>query len=258
MRMRQLPTTQSIVFVATPDVHQSIVDQRKKPWNANVDGYDVVSWLVEQTCNAIQQLQPLYYSQGIDFCRLSQASIDNSAFLDNAEARKAYISELQQKEHQKLSQLYNPRPMRKKAWVPNASSPEIFAFSKELEIRRKAFQDFGGAVHGSALQEVEQEREEEQEVEAVCEVQKPMIFEPLKFLGTHVDIIKFAETGRLPAGSASCESVLQTFRRTALAIKYKFNADTLSWRLLVSVEYSRTALLTQPNDNFLVGYSSTC
>jgi hypothetical protein len=43
---------------------------------------------------------------------------------------------------------------------------------KELGIRRKAFQDTGNAVHSSALQEVEQEKEVAFEVETICEVQK--------------------------------------------------------------------------------------
>jgi hypothetical protein len=38
-------------------------------------------------------------------------------------------------------------------------SPRIAVFTKELNTRRKGFQDTGNAVHGSVLQEVEQERE---------------------------------------------------------------------------------------------------
>jgi hypothetical protein len=240
------------MFVATPDVHQSILDQAKKPWNAHVDARDVISWLIEQTCSAIEQLQPLYYSQGIDFCRRSQASIDNSAFADDRTARKAYISELLQQEHQKLTQLYNPKPTGKKSWVPNHSNREISAFARELEIRRKGFQDIGMAVHASALQEIEQEREQEQEVEAVREVQKPRVFHSLKFRATHRDIIKFAETGRLPAGSTSYEGIIHTFQRTATGKKYEITNDGSSWRLLVSLEYHRTVQLTQVNDDFLV------
>ena len=252
MRMRQLGTTQSVLFVATPDVHQSILDQRMKLSNTTIDSHDVICWLIEQTCNGIAQLQPLYYSQGIDFCRRSQAAIDNSNFIADEIHRKAYLSALRQKEHQTLEQLYNPKPARKRNRLPNSCIALISAFMKELETRRKEFQDFGHAVHGSALQEVEQEREVAYEVEAVREVQEPKNFYPLKFSGTHHDIVKFAETGRLPAGSAGCEHILRTLARTALGKKYGINVDRSSWRLLASFEYLRTVQLFQPDDKFLV------
>lgn len=251
MRMRRLGTTQSVLFVATPDVHQSILDQRMKPLNTTIDSHDVICWLIKQTCNGIEQLQPLYYSQGIDFCRRSQAAIDNSNFIVDEIHRKAYLSALRQKEHQTLEQLYNPKPAGKRNRLPNSCITMISAFTKELETRRKEFQDFGHAVHGSALQEVEQEREVAYEIETVREVQEPKIFYPLKFSGTHRDIVKLAETGRLPAGSASCEHILRTLARTALGKKYGINVDRSSWRLLASFEYLRTVQLFQPDDNFL-------
>ncbi|KAG4221727.1 hypothetical protein PC116_g29797 [Phytophthora cactorum] len=45
------------------------------------------------------------------------------------------------------------------------TNSKIASFTKELESRKKTFQDTGQAVHASALQEVEQERETEIEVE---------------------------------------------------------------------------------------------
>ncbi|EHK96031.1 hypothetical protein M7I_8285 [Glarea lozoyensis 74030] len=51
---------------------------------------------------------------------------------------------------------------------------------KELGIRRKAFQDTGNAVHSSALQEVEQEKEVAFEVETIREVQKQEHYSPVK------------------------------------------------------------------------------
>ena len=72
---------------------------------------------------------------------------------------------------------------------------------KELNVRRKGFQDSGNAVHGSALQEVEQEREVAFEVEVVREVEKPVHYSPLSFPGLHQDIIDFVKTGTLAARS---------------------------------------------------------
>ena len=74
MRLRQLGTTQSVVWFAPPEVHQSILDVRQKMSGDPITSYDVVHWLLEQTCVQIEQLQPLYISQGNDFCRRAQVS----------------------------------------------------------------------------------------------------------------------------------------------------------------------------------------
>jgi hypothetical protein len=41
MRLRQLGTTQSVVFFAPPEVHQSILDLQKKVDGSKVDSHDV-------------------------------------------------------------------------------------------------------------------------------------------------------------------------------------------------------------------------
>lgn len=105
--------------------------------------------------------------------------------LCSTDQRDAYLGALRQREQQTLEQLYEPRRKLKSAPTPGSLSPEIAAFMKELNIRRKCFQDNGNAVHGSALQEVEQEREVAFEVEAVREVQKPVYYSPLSFPGLH-------------------------------------------------------------------------
>lgn len=74
MRLRQLGTTQSVVWFAPPEVHQSILDVRQKKSGDSINSYDVVHWLLEQTCVQIEQLQPLYISQGNDFCRRAHVS----------------------------------------------------------------------------------------------------------------------------------------------------------------------------------------
>lgn len=252
MRLRQLKTTQSVVFFATPEVHQSILDQRNLKPGSPLDSYDVVCWLLEQTCTGIEQLQPLYYSQGVDFCRRSQAFLDNLNLLTDVEHRDACLKEIRQVEHQTLEQLYKPRNKPKSNKTSRSFSPQIAAFMKELNKQRKGFQDHGNAVHGSALQEVEQEREVAHEVESVREVQKPVHYLPHKFGGLHKDIISFAETGRLAAGSAGFEHVFLCLRRTALGLKYRINDEIISSKLFVSKEFPKTVVLPRANDNFLV------
>jgi hypothetical protein len=66
---------------------------------------------------------------------------------------------------------------------------------KDLKNWRKGFQDNVNAVHGSALQEVEQEREVAFEVQQIREVQKPIHYSPFTYPRLHKDIASFAKTG---------------------------------------------------------------
>jgi Protein of unknown function (DUF3638)/Protein of unknown function (DUF3645) len=254
MRLRQLGISQSIVFFAPPEVHQSILDVRRKRPGDYIDSHDVICWLLEQTCSGIEQLQPLYFSQGSDFCRRTQAASNNPDFLVAADQRKGYLEALLQIEKQTLVQLYEPRKQPRPVASSGALAPEIIAFTKELNKRRKAFQDTNNTVHGSALQEVEQEREVAFEVEAVREVQKQVHYQPFSFPGLHKDVISFAKTGRLTAGSTGYEQAFETLKRTAVGQKYGISSQTAASKLYVSREFTRTVnfLRGPPHDNFQV------
>ena len=255
MRLRQLGTTQSVVFFAPPEVHQSILDSKLDHSRSRLDSRDVIAWLLEQTCAGIEQLQPLYYNQGTDFCRRLQAAVDHPAVLKNAQQRNGYLDVLRQSERRTLEQLYTPKPSTKTASSTAFSSPKIAKFMKELRTRRKGFQDTGNAVHGSALQEVEQEREEAHEVESVREVQKPVHFWPFKFSGLHKDVVNFVETGRLHPESSAYEYAFVALRKTALGQKFGINTQGTSARLYVSDEFMKTVRLPvgKPQDAFQVG-----
>lgn len=158
MRLRQLAISQAVIWFAPPEVHQSILDVRNKKPGDPVDSYDVVCWLLEQTCDGLESLQPLYYSQGVDFCQRTQAALDNPDFLHDKGQRDAYLGVLRQKERQTLEQLYKPMSKSKAtSFVPSCS--KVSSYITELKTLRRGFRDTGKAVHGSALQEVEQERE---------------------------------------------------------------------------------------------------
>lgn len=241
MRLRQLGSTQSVVFFAPPEVHQSILDLCEKQAGDTLTSHDVIGWLLEQTCEGIEQLQPLYYSQGVDFCRRIQAASDNPDFLDDREQRDAYLSALRQNERQTIEQLYNPKLSSKAPPTLGTWSPEIAAFMKELKARRRAFQDTGTAVHNSALQEVEQEREVAFEVENVREVQKPVHYLPLSFPGLHKDIINFAFRGIVSAGSSEgYEPAFLAMEKTSIGRKHGIDIEAISSRLYVSIEFSKT------------------
>jgi hypothetical protein len=254
MRLRQLATTQAIVFVAPPEVHQSMLDFCKKRQFDSVDSSDVIRWLLEQSCSGIEQMQPLYYSQGVDFCSRTQAALDNTDSLSDVGQREAYLGILRQKEQQTLEQLYGAAKKSKPSTAQLKWNPEIATFMKNLNTRRKAFRDDGVAVRSSALQEVEQEREVAFEVETVQERQKPVHYTPLTFPGLHRDIRRFAEIGRLVANSAGYEHALVALHRTTIGQKYGINTASSESKLYVSTEFARTVSMPsgRPNNHFLV------
>ncbi|KAK6334542.1 hypothetical protein TWF730_003756 [Orbilia blumenaviensis] len=253
MRLRQLGTTQSIMFFAPPEVHQSIVDTQQKQFYEPLDSRDVVSWLLQQTCAGIEQLQPLYFSQGMDFCRRIQAASNNPDFLTDSHQLGNYLQTLRQPEQQTLRQMYEPKQSHKTNSIVLDSSPGIVKFTDELKTRRRGFQDTGEAVHGSALQEVEQEREVAFEIESVREVQKPVHYTPYKFGGLHKDLVTFVHTGRALVGAGGYEPAFLAIRRTcSLGEKYSVDYNATSGLLYSSIEFSKTVHLisTKFNDTF--------
>lgn len=101
-----------------------------------------VSWLLNNTCESIEALQPLYYSQGLDFCRRMQAAVDFPDFLTDAKHRESYVDMIRHDEQQTLEQLYGPRTKIKKAdTFRKSTDPLISEYLTELELRRKGFQD---------------------------------------------------------------------------------------------------------------------
>jgi len=251
MRLRLLGETQSVVFFSPPEVHQSILDVQKKGKSGFLDSYDVICWLLVQTVITLEQLEPLYFTQGMDYCRRLQSRLDYPEFLTDERQLKSYLKAVKSKELQTLAQLYEPRRQAPIAQSRNFA-PSLVGHVATLNQRRKAFQDRGLAVHATALEEVEQEREVEFEVESVRELHHPHHFKSLMFPGLNKDIQTFIETGRLPAGSDSYQPAFYMLQRTAIGLKHDIRIQSMTHgRLFVSTEFTRTVKLEEPNDNFL-------
>ncbi|KAH8656605.1 hypothetical protein BGZ60DRAFT_384977 [Tricladium varicosporioides] len=255
MRLRQLGTTQSIVFFAPPEVHQSILDVCRKRRGevldpSRINSSHVVCWLLEQTCRANEHLQNLYLAQGTDFCRRIDAQWKNAKFLTNNRHRKAYLRVIQHPERQTLEQLYGAMTDTQPSSAADSPSAELEGFITELDEQRRAANSKGGRIHSSVLEEVEQEREVEFQVEQVRQVQKLVHYEALAFPGLHPAISHFAETGNL-AGGHGYEHVFDALARTCIGQKY--NVQRTTSQLYVSAEFMRTVELGKrvPNDNFL-------
>ncbi|GME34063.1 hypothetical protein BKCO1_7800036 [Neofusicoccum parvum] len=233
MRLRQLATTQSVVFFAPPEVHQSILDHRSRRRTGHqLDSRDVVQWLLEQTCRGIEQLHPLYRAQGIDFYRRSAIASKFPNHIDNKKHRAAFVREIRQVDDHSLQKIYQPRRGEATPQVLEQPSPALATFLAKL--RDQTYDS--DAPSSTAFQEVEQEREVAHEVEAIRKVQKPILYEALPYRGLHEDLLLFEKTGRpKPASTAHDAAAAALFHH----------------QLFASTEVFRTVKLGKPDDTFL-------
>lgn len=218
------------------------------------DVFFSIQWLLDNTCDQIEQLQPLYYSQGMDYCRRMQAALDHPKFSTIKAERKSYVQEIKQDEKQSLQSLYEPKTKSRLPGMHTSSNEILKGFILELNARRKTFQDTGKAVHASALQEVEQEREVAFEVESVRQVKKPQHYAALSFPGLNASLEAFIRTGRLPADNNYFVHVSRALARTGIGRKFKVQSEATKSKLFETVEFGRTI---RPHgdlsmDNFLV------
>lgn len=159
MRCRQLSTTQSVTFFAPPEVDQSIRELRNLGPRDPVNSAHVVHWLLDSTCQSLESLFPLFYSMGEDYCRRTNAQLVHPNLLSDPEEQKSYLKIIRQTEKKTLEVLYEPNTNSKASSAKPNYTPSIASIMKNLNQRRKAYQDNCNAVSGSALVEVEQERE---------------------------------------------------------------------------------------------------
>ncbi|EAW10826.1 uncharacterized protein ACLA_053000 [Aspergillus clavatus NRRL 1] len=258
MRLRQLGTTQSITFVAPPEVHQSILDVRRqnKRGDCRLDSSDVVAWLLDQTCAANRDLLPLHYAQGADFCYRMQAAARYERFLTKSTHRDKFLRLVRQAEQQTLEQLYDPRSQKnREASISREASGfhlegELRVYMDELSATRHLSQDLS-LMKTSALEEVEQEREVAYEVQEERQLQRPRRQKALEFPGVNETILEFVRTGFLK-GSSGYMKASKALLSTELARKHQITALPFMPRLYASAELTRTIKLREGerNDNF--------
>ncbi|KAK6591814.1 hypothetical protein H4I96_12091 [Botrytis cinerea] len=162
----------------------------------------------------------------------------------------AYLSAIQNPEHQSLEKLYGEVTDIQPSYVTDMASTKLAGFMKELNKRRVTTGNTKNYIHSSVLEEVEQEREVEFQIEQVRQVQKPTHYEALTFSGLHPDILHFVKTGNLILG-CGYEHIFDALARTDIGQKY--DVRRTKSKLYVSMEFMRTIELGnhRTNDNFL-------
>jgi hypothetical protein len=256
MRLRLLGKSQSVTFFAPPEVHQGIVDIRNAHETYQPDSFDVIRWLLKQSCDAIEQLEPSYIHQGVEFLCRTQAALRYPNVIENTKERKRFLSVLQLQESQTLKDLFEPNFQPKHRANVNIFDPSLRGYVDELYQRNDNFEEDISSVRVSAFQEVEQEREMEIQVESVREIQKPHHYEAHDVGELHQTIEYFAKTGRLMDGidSPFYFPMWQVLKKTAIGLKRKViiatHEDTVD-HLFVSLRFTQTVVTKKTNDDFL-------
>lgn len=242
MRLRQLAISQSVIFFAPPEVHQSILNTRKGNRKGPINSYDVILWLLEQTCCSIEQLQPLYVSQGLEYCRRRLAAQRYEDAVYNPGDARTYLKVLEQPERYSLEELYAPDRRIKASPIESSGNAEIAAYVKRLNVLKTEIRNTGDTVQALAHQEVEQEREVAIELETVREVKKPRHAQACAQPPLHRDTRAFAETGRLAAGSYACPLAFVALRHTGTGRRFGISDTATQSGLYITQDFSRTVV----------------
>ena len=242
MRLRQLAISQSVIFFAPPEVHQSIVNTRARNQRGPIDSHDVIVWLLEQTCCSIEQLQPLYISQGIDFCRRRLAAQKYEDAASHSDHSKEYLEVLEQPERYSLEELYAPDRKIQAPLINSRGNPEVTKYVQRLEVLKKEVREHhtGDTVQALAHQEVEQEREVAIEVETVREMKQPRHAQASSQPPLHTDVRFFAHTGKLANGSLQYIQAFVILRQTAVGRRLGVSDCATRSKLYVTQDFSKT------------------
>lgn len=240
MRLRKLGQGQSLMFVAPPEVHQSIIEVTGKQ-GSDIDGYDVVAWSLEQSCLSIERSQPQRVLQGLSHHQRQKTMASFSKAYPNLEdvanetdATKGLISAFREKEEQRLTDLYAPASLKTSTVPsiidssredPDAIVQELLAMWRSVDL---------SISEGASMHE-EHEREVAHEVEQETQIQRPP---HVKALRREVDISlrEFVRTGSTLAFQqfARAENVVgQTSAQRSAAVE-------LFGHLRVTKDFART------------------
>ncbi|KAJ4211923.1 hypothetical protein NW759_012210 [Fusarium solani] len=238
MRLRQLGSTQSVAFVAPPEVYQGILRLRSAyngifTKHLHMTSEDVVYWLLEQSCAASESIMPLHLAQGFDFCRRTNALWKGLGHIHKKEPRNQLLRAIQLREYQTLEQLYGARQPDLTEFL-QLDFLRLADFRTKLQQQRAESSSSGKAVHSSAFEEVEQEREVEFEVEQVREKQKPTRFTPFEVDKLDSQLVAFVQFGKFH--DQRFEQAFTLIGRTSIG--RRFGVQRTSSRLFVSGQFA--------------------
>ncbi|KAF4502839.1 very large low complexity [Fusarium agapanthi] len=243
MRLRQLATTQSITFVAPPEVYTSVLSLRSVhspeiTASQPLKSSDIVHWLLEKSCEASDNMLSLHIAQGFDFCRRTDALLEFRKSSKKKKNKDKLLQETHQSEGQTLEQLYGPKGKASSISLRAISSTHLQSFVKELHGLEMDLVKHQMRACSSAFDEVEQEREVELEVHQLREKQNPTHLTALTFSGLDNALVQFCDESEVELDSLHFIPVLDLIGDAYIGLKYGVQGS--SSNLFVSKEFSRT------------------
>ncbi|KAG0694113.1 hypothetical protein DFH29DRAFT_1035335, partial [Suillus ampliporus] len=221
MRMRKLGNGQSVMFFAPTEVDRSIRFATQKADVVGVDVADILHWVMLETCIDVEMRAFHWIQQGSDF------NTRHSAWTQFSRTPTTSISTLQtawlRPEERSLEDMYAPCNSSQASHV---FDPDIQGKCEELGVL---------SVPNRSMDE-EQEREVVHEVERERQVERPSRVKPAA-PNLHVDVHRFVETGRIPAGSSAFIQVLSSLVDTAAEFPER---DRWAHNVLVTHDFART------------------
>ena len=166
------------MFLAPPEVHQSIMELTGKKED-QLDGYDVVAWSLEQSCQSIERSQPLRIVQGLNYCqrevtmnRFTSTYPSLEDLAKEVDLSSEVITGFREKEEQRLNDLYAPASLKDNI-LPGIIESSQKITNPVVQHLLKMWRGLDTAQSEGASIHEEHEREIAHEVEQETQIQRP-------------------------------------------------------------------------------------
>ncbi len=189
------------MFLAPPEVHQSIMELTGKKGD-QLDGYDVVAWSLEQSCQSIERSQPLRILQGLNYCqrevtmnRFTSTYPSLEDLAKKVDLSSEVITAFREKEEQRLHDLYAPASLKDNI-LPGIIESSQKITNPVVQDLLEMWRGLDTAESEGASTHEEHEREIAHEVEQETQIQRPPKAQALP-RAVDTDLQDFINTGRL-------------------------------------------------------------
>ncbi|KAF7971941.1 hypothetical protein HWV62_19393 [Athelia sp. TMB] len=228
MRLRKLGHGQSVMFFASLEVHDKILECALKRPGAKVETVDILRWSMKQTCKEIQHNGPLWADQGYDHDRRSRMwkTLDTTGS-STGDMKTAW----ERPEARTLAELYGAGLVSSDngGHVTEFNEHRIDAIAERCEI-------LGVSKLAAVQVDEEQEREVDHEMETERHVERPPKEQAAKH-HVHPDIRQLVVTGITPDGSSQFISVFSIMPESPLT---PAGCNTWSRTLLATRDFAST------------------
>ncbi|KAI9709021.1 MAG: hypothetical protein M1828_002555 [Chrysothrix sp. TS-e1954] len=225
MRMRKLGRGQSVVFFASGEITERIMNNCGKTDACDIKVMDVLLWSIRETMSEVKRYIPLWITQKV---RHSKQQLITESI--NDEMIPSEVAE----------QLLEPeaQPIERRYGIASDIDPEENLSSDE----RMKLEEFGISRTQYVTYDEEQERELSPEVEQEREVQRPPCKTPA-IHSVHADLRVLVETGQFKKHSEAFKRAFQVLHSTSA--KQMYPAEIDEENLWVTRDFCDTVRLTE-------------